>query len=56
MTALEVLDRELARLHEELASFENISEEYLDVLHELSRLIGLLIQLALKEADAKKVQ
>ena len=47
MTAIEALDRELARLHEELSSFTSTGGEYSDVLQEISRVNTILAGLAM---------
>jgi Holliday junction resolvasome RuvABC ATP-dependent DNA helicase subunit len=56
VTAIEAIDRELARLHEELESFSNAGSSYLDVLEEVSRLNKLLCEVALRQADPKPAE
>ena len=53
LTVLDVINRELVRLHQELASFQygaldDYSEEYFKVLEEISKLNTQLIELSKK--------
>lgn len=49
MTAIEALDRELERLHNELSTFTEMVSEYDDVLREISRVNGVLSEVVRKE-------
>lgn len=56
MTAIEALDRELARLHEELSSFTSTGDGYGEVLREISRVNTVLAGLAMTSPRAESIQ